>query len=198
MPSGYTAIIGDKKDVTFKEFTIQCSRAFGACIMQRDDPLDVPPKKQSVDAYYEDELKDATRKLNIFLKTPEKEMLVKLKKEIQDKNKKIEINNAKQLKEKDELKARYNSMLTQVEAWQPPTTDHEGLKQFMISQINDSIKWDCNVYPDHPIQQSVNKYYNTQLEYLKDNVENAQKRYNDELKTVTTRNKWIDDLYKSI
>jgi len=198
MPSGYTAIIGDKKDVTFKEFTVQCARAFGACVMQRDDPMDVPPQKQSVDAYYEDGLKNATRELNTFLKTPKKEMLVKLKKEIQDKNKKVEIYNAKQLKEKAELKERYTSMLKKVEAWQPPTSDHEGLKKFMIQQINESISWDCNVYPDHPISESVREYYNTKLEDFKDTVKNAQKRYDEELNMVTTRNKWIDDLYKSI
>ncbi len=44
MPSGYTENIYYGKKVAFKDFALGCARAFGACVMQRDDPADVKPK----------------------------------------------------------------------------------------------------------------------------------------------------------
>ncbi|VTR91619.1 unnamed protein product [Gemmata massiliana] len=34
-------------------------------------------------------------------------------------------------------------MLEHVRAWEPPSTDHENLKQFMIDQLRESIDFDC-------------------------------------------------------
>lgn len=39
-------------------------------------------------------------------------------------------------------------MLDQVQLWQPPTDDHMGLKEFMIQQIEESIKFDCASYAE--------------------------------------------------
>jgi hypothetical protein len=36
-------------------------------------------------------------------------------------------------------------MLAQVQDWQPPTPDHENLKSFMQSQIEESIRFDCGI-----------------------------------------------------
>ena len=44
MPTGYTAIIEDKPGLTLREFALRCARGMGACIMQRDDNMDEPPK----------------------------------------------------------------------------------------------------------------------------------------------------------
>ena len=33
---------------------------------------------------------------------------------------------------------RYETMLAEVEAWQPPTPDHEELKRFMADQLRES------------------------------------------------------------
>jgi len=41
MPSGFTSDIYDGKKITFKDFTLKCARAFGACIHLRDDPITV-------------------------------------------------------------------------------------------------------------------------------------------------------------
>ncbi len=55
---------------------------------------------------------------------------------------------------KHELRRKYEAMLAQVEAWMPPTPDHEGLKQFMRDQITQSIEFDCcTSYYDKPVQR---------------------------------------------
>ena len=43
---------------------------------------------------------------------------------------------------------RLNDMLTQVRAWTPPTTDHAGLKDFMIQQLTVSMPGECAIPPE--------------------------------------------------
>ena len=38
MPTGYTVALYEGKDVTFEDFVMGCSRAFGALISLRDEP----------------------------------------------------------------------------------------------------------------------------------------------------------------
>lgn len=42
MPTGYTASVQDGKITEFRDFAMQCARAFGATITMRDDPSDAP------------------------------------------------------------------------------------------------------------------------------------------------------------
>ena len=58
MPSGYTENIYYGKEVTFKDFALGCARAFGACVMQRDDPADVKPKIMPEESYHTEKLKE--------------------------------------------------------------------------------------------------------------------------------------------
>ena len=57
MPSGYTENIYYGKEVAFKDFALGCARAFGACVMQRDDPADEKPKIMPEESYHTEELK---------------------------------------------------------------------------------------------------------------------------------------------
>lgn len=40
MPTGYTSIIDDNENVTFKEYALRCARGFGALMHLRDESLD--------------------------------------------------------------------------------------------------------------------------------------------------------------
>ena len=52
MPTGYTSIIEDKPGLTLREFALRCARGMGACIMQRDDDMDEPPKAPEPSDYH--------------------------------------------------------------------------------------------------------------------------------------------------
>ena len=41
------------------------------------------------------------------------------------------------------MRERYEAMLVQVKAWTPPTSEHQGLKDFMAKQLEESIDFDC-------------------------------------------------------
>jgi hypothetical protein len=44
MPTGYTAPVQSGEIVELEDFILLCARAFGACVMQRDEPMKSLPK----------------------------------------------------------------------------------------------------------------------------------------------------------
>jgi hypothetical protein len=62
----------------------------------------------------------------------------------------VEQARAKYLAKNQAIEERYRAMLTEVEAWEPPTADHVELKQFMLDQLTESIRFDCSWAPPAP------------------------------------------------
>ena len=92
MPTGYTEDIYNGKDVTFKDFALKCARAFGACVHQRDDDANDPPKlREPNTGYYEERLKKA----KAFKKPTKAEYDLYISKEKADLEKRIEENRFK-------------------------------------------------------------------------------------------------------
>ena len=63
MPTGYTAGIIDGEITTFEQFAIQCTRAFGATIHMRDNPLDSPYEPRTPSDHYVNSLQSQREKL---------------------------------------------------------------------------------------------------------------------------------------
>jgi len=191
MPTGYTTDIYDGKEVSFKDFTLLCARAFGACVTQRDDPLNVKPKIMPEESYHTKEL----NKLKEFKKPTKAEFNSYIKKQKAD--------HLKNIKERNVLKKRYSHMLEEVKKWHPPTKDHESLKQFMIEQLTQSINFDCQTdFSENEIKTFSHMSYDSYvLEKL--DLHNRKLKYHKEqeakeIATIKKRNKWITDLYNSL
>lgn len=192
MPTGYTYLINDKPDLTFKEFALTCTRAFGACLDQRDDPMDVKPKKKELDvSYHTDSIAEIKKR-----KPPTKAEFNKyVYKKITDTYKSIQ--------EKKDLKSRYESMLAKVNNWNIPSSDHDGLKKFMISQIESSIEFDCSTnYEEERLKSIKELTYSQYKKDIKESDVNGLKyhteKIEEEIKSVKLANDWIDKLYKSL
>jgi hypothetical protein len=194
MPSGYTSDIADGKDVSFNDFALKCARAFGACIEQRDDNANDKPKlieRNNKDNYHLEKLEKAK-----MWKSPTKE-------EFDDYVTKQSAYYNEQIDKQNKLKVSYEDMLIKVNKWVPPTTDHEGLKKFMIEQLSESLTHDCcGDYYQGELSQ-INSY--THKEYVDDMMRQNNKDieyHTNELKKdnerVDTRNAWISALYKSL
>jgi hypothetical protein len=192
MATGYTTIIGEREDLTFKEFTLRCARAFGACVMQRDDDLKQPPKKLEVESYHLDSFNEAERNLKKFKVISKKDLQIQFKSDQEKSDREWQ----KSKKESDKLKSKYVSMLDKVKAWNPPTNGHVGLKTFMIQQLEDSIKWDCT--DSKRDNTSFQEWYKAQLEHLEWEVNYHQQEYVKEVGRVKDQNLWIENLYESI
>lgn len=195
MPTGYTAGVASGEITTFKEFALQCARAFGACVTMRDDPFDAAiPEEFKPSSYCVDELAEAKEDLARLQAMSVDQQTVSWKEayanELESHKKYVE-KNLQQLQ-------RYQAMLAEVDAWTPPTGEHEGMKVFMIDQLKESIRFDCDYSHPAPQPSSRSEWYQTELKRAKERVEYAEKALQEEIKRVANRNAWIAALRKSL
>jgi hypothetical protein len=203
MPTGYTAGLVDGTIKTFPEFAKICMRAFGATMHMRDDGLD-EEYRPSVPSTYYTELLARNKK---ELKRLEKVSDATLEKEI-IKNAKKSLKNATDMIDKKRLlKDRLEAILTEVNAYVPPTKEHEGFKTFMIEQISSTINWDTSVdFYEREWQTAtstvknpnVKAYRRRHIKYVKDDIKRNIAEQKKETKRCADANKWVSDLIKSL
>lgn len=142
MPTGYTAKLHDGKEQSFPEFAMSCAHAFGALIELRDMGIDAPvPEEFEPDdsGYSHQQLKKAKEVLRVAQGWDE--ATADAAAEADHKHAHYEWD--KHVQGAADMKARYEAMLEQARAWEPPTAEHQGLKDFMVEQLESSIKFDC-------------------------------------------------------
>lgn len=197
MPTGYADAIKD--GISFENYALNCSKAFGACVTMRDDPMDTPiPKRFEPSNYHIEELEEAKKELLELASKSDDEILV----EIEEGHEKSLSCAKKRAKESQDLRQKYEKMLTRVKNWQPPTSDHVNFKNFMISQIEDRIKFDCseNFYAENlgKKKPTIEEYKSKKITQLNEDIIYHQKEHNEEVERVESRNKWLDDLRQSL
>lgn len=193
MPTGYTADIA--KGITFQQYALNCARAFGALVTMRDDPGDAEiPEAFTPSTYHVEQLDIARQGLARLEAMTQEELEAETDKEYKDGVARYEQFN----KEREGLRAKYEDMLKQAAAWMPPTEEHNGLKRFMISQIEKSIKFDCGYTMPQPTILSANDWLEKQTAQCVHDIEYHKKEQDAENQQIAERNKWIQDLRKSL
>ncbi len=196
MPTGYTAALHDGTQVDFRTFVLTCSRGLMATVHQRDEPLSKLPTPRTVSEYARSYVENCKTNLaNLERVTPE-QADVRAATEYQeqlDHYEQVRINDA-------QLRTRYESTLIQVRAWIPPTKDHQPLKDFMIEQLEDSIKHDCELltYTAKAERKTGQQWLAEQLESARYSLASAEKRLAEEELAVASANAWITALYESL
>lgn len=197
MPTGYTAKIADGQ--SFEDFVLGCARAFGACIMQRDDPMEDKPAKQEASTYHTERLLIAKQNELEFRAMSEADRIDYgeqcKEEEIFRINERIEKNIA--------LADKYTSMFMKVLDWIPPSSDHVELKQFMLKQLQESKDFDCkNDYNYRELEKAKSMtpmdFYNKMMDSIAWNISYHSENAIKELERVNGRNKWIEQLYESL
>lgn len=196
MPSCYTAPIKD--GLEFKDFVMLCSRAMGAMIMMRDEPMDAPiPEKFEPSPYHAerlDEQVEELKKVGFMSLAEAEEAANKEYAEAMD-------NKNERIARKKFLKEKYKALLEKVEAWEPPTANHVGLKEFMAGQLVESIEFDCDVssYEKMVITKKTGDEWRAEkIDKIKKEIEYSKKKHAEELKRTESRNKWLSDLRNSL
>ncbi len=194
MPTGYTCEI--EKGQTFRDFALGCARAFGALMSMRDDPLHKPIPDEFQPSTHNKERADEARAQLDELKTctPEHadEMAAKqFADECDDVKRRFGKNAA--------LRAKYNAMLAQVQAYQPPTPKHEEFKAFMIEQIQSSIKFDCSdSYITAPRRMTGREWLQEQTDSAVKDIAYHEKEYAAEVNRCAERTAWVMALKESL
>ncbi|RPI58299.1 MAG: hypothetical protein EHM48_10330, partial [Planctomycetaceae bacterium] len=108
--------------------------------MMRDDPADAPiPDEVKPSTHHADRLAEALKERAELLKLTQND----IDQRAQDAHREALIRHYKQISKDRTLRMKYELMLERVRNWTPPSTEHVGLKTFMIEQIESSIKFDC-------------------------------------------------------
>lgn len=193
MPTGYTAAIKD--GITFEQFALNCARNFGALIMMRDEPSDA-----EIPEAFQPSTWNATRLVAA------REALAAVEAMTDDECRtQAAIDHKvacdywhKKLRENGELESKYFAMLAEVKAWTPPSPDHQGLRKFMESQIEDSIKFDCGHAPDEPVLLSADEWRAAKIEHLTRDIAYHEKADAEEVERTASRNLWVKQLRESL
>lgn len=198
MPSGYTAAIAD--GITFKDFLMSCARAFGATITMRDDPADAPiPDEFQPSEWNKEQLEKAKANLAEIEALTDEQCAARLEKEKADSRE----YHAAELAKDSGLRQKYDTMLAQVQAWTPPSPEHEGIKKFMVDQIQDSIRFDCGSTYHQDAMEALERltpeaWRAKQIEDAKWSIDYHAKQWDEEVARVAQRNRWIRQLRESI
>jgi hypothetical protein len=197
MPTGYTTATLMEKGQTFQEFIMGCARAFGALIDMRDSPSDAPiPEKFEPSDYNAKRLIEARETLAKL-----KAMTDSEKESFGLAEKSADIQRLEQWLEKDRAQnKRLEEMTSQVQAWNPPTKGHQGLKDFMLQQI--SVSKNNVDYIQSSLSKALAKsamaYYETAVLDAALSIDYHTKESAKEIKRANNQTTWARQLKLSI
>lgn len=195
MPTGYTADVGDGTVTDFRRFALRCSRAFGATIMQRDNPADELPKHREVSSYYASAIAEQEAEIARLTAMSEADAEIAMAAELEASKRRAQTYR----EDKDKTRARYEAMLVEVVHWPAPTPDHIEFKAFMRKQLEESIKFDCSDF-----ELSVAEYANAaswradHRHKAEETLSRRRKDLADDEERCRVANAWIDALYESL
>jgi hypothetical protein len=169
----------------------------------RDESLDVEYKPSEIGDYYEENLKEAQENYNKFKEMSDDDILKIALQEFEE-SKEYHI---KEIEEKKSQREKLESILKATQEFNPPTVKHVEFKKFMIQQIVDTIKWDCDIsYHEDELNklEKNNIIINAQEireEHLKScekDIEYYSKHKDSEEKNCKEANEWIQELFKAL
>lgn len=196
MPTGYTADIKD--GISFSTFALNCARAFGACIMLRDEPGggDKIPEAFEPSDYHAKAVARAQADLAAINDLTPAQRERQAAKAWDD----AETSRLMRLEDMRKQRQAYTEMLAKVDAWAPPTSDHTHLKGFMREQIIQSIDFDCDEsYSSTPTVRLTGEQWAAQrLEDLQRDIRYHQKEHAEEVKRTADRTDWVKALRASL
>ena len=198
MPTGYTSDVQNGKITKFEDFAMQCARGMGALIMMRDLPSNAPiPERFEPSVQYHDEKIAAAEARLAEVRAIS---LPALREAAQQDYTAAVASDDAWMAGRAEARKRYEAMLERVNAWTPPTTEHEGFQAFMRQQLEESIDFDCPTerYTPEPVKLEPEAWAQKQIEEAAKNLAYHTKARREEIERTEARNRWLSDLRKSL
>ena len=199
MPTGHTANLYDGKPQTFTDFAMACARSFGALASLRDHAPDaVIPERFEPDPWAGSRLANAKRTLAALeARTPDEWFA-----DLQESNERLAATNRDAQQEAHQRRRRYQEMLDQVDAWVPPSSEHQQLQTFMRAQLEDSIRYDCTAADGlgvtSRVRLSVEGYRDEQLGAARAELTRATATWGDAIARANQRTWWVQQLRASL
>lgn len=193
MPTGYTAPVQDGEMTDLAEFAWNCARAFFY-----DDSMPASLVKEP-DKYAANRYEEALDKLARAEAMTLGEAMALAVADYEHEKKALE----ESLERSRVYRERYEAMLAKVQTWELPTDEHRALKAFMVQQLEDSIRWDCNIeHTEGALAElkveSAEEYRQNRIAWAKEDVEHCRKRVESGLLNVQETTEWLQALNASL
>ena len=199
MPTGYTSLIKD--GISFEKFVFECSQAF--IPQARDEHFKDWPEFKPSTEYHQKGYDEALDNLGKYSKISDEDLLIEMNKKYDEEVASIH----KYIEEHKDLLEKYVAMRSKVSLWIPPTSDHEGLKKFMLEQIDKSIEFDCeSTYYKDQLERMAKKHVNISLnDYRKEILDQCStglqyhkaEMHKEEVR-ISKTNLWVNTLKNSV
>ncbi len=195
MPTGYTCVVEDGSVTSFREFALRCSRAFGAMVTLREEPLSSELPEFKLEPYYLERVQRCEIDLGNALNMTEAEALEEAQIAFLHETERF----AKYSEDKRVVRERYQKMIAKVESWEPPTSEHVELKNFMLQQLKDSIGGDSDLYLKGPKPcPSGQEWKAERVKHCSEWLAHARESLTNEEERVRSRNLWVKQLRDSL
>ena len=204
MPTGYTAGIIDGEITTFEQFATQCTRAFGATIHMRDNPMDSPYEPRTPSDYHTNSIQSKRERLEEIESMSDEKIVEDFNTQLEED---LKYHQTKMEEDKRNLE-KLNSMLESAKSWIPPTEDHQPFRNFMIEQIESTIKVDGDpsyhvnkiVGIKKQMEEGINpkEYREETIQEIKGQISYHETEYQKELVRCKDSNDWMDKFFESI
>jgi hypothetical protein len=192
MPTGYTAAVVDGKITEFKDFALQCSRAFGALISMRDDPFDAPlPEKIEPSLHHDKALSEARTKLASRLEMEPEQAMQAAAEDYEKRMRSHEAYEAERVAQNN----RIAIMESKVDAWVPPTPEHVEMKKFMQEQLRISVSDYVRPAPERLAGPS---WLVEQIKRATHDIKYHTKEREAEIERASRRTEWLKQLRQSL
>ena len=193
MPTGYTDKIYN--GIEFEDFVLSCSRGFGALIHMRDHGMNAEITLPETGGYHVKGLNKARVELNKVTKISLEEAAVEAEKEYDS----VVAYRMKRDLSQMEKRIQLLDMLVKVDAWTPPTSDHTGLKEFMVKQINETIRGDCETWAEDPVVlKEPQEWLDSRLAQYHRDIDYHMEHLEEDRVRNEKRQAWIINLFESL
>ena len=204
MPTGYTAGIINGEITTFEQFATQCTRAFGATIHMRDNPMDSPYEPRTPSDYYTNSIQSKRERLEEIESMSDEKIVEDFNTHLEED---LKYHQTKMEEDKRNLE-KLNSMLESAKSWIPPTEDHQPFRRFMIEQIETTIKVDGDpsyhvnkmVEIKKQMEEGINpkEYREETIQEIKSQISYHETEHQKELARCKDSNDWMEKFFESI
>lgn len=196
MPTGYTTAIKD--GISFEKYALDCARAFGACVTLRDEPgggENIPDEFKPSD-YHAKAAQKAREDLTALLAMTGEQRERSAAKAWDG----AETARLMRLEDVRKLREAYETMLEKVKIWKPPTPEHAGLHEFMRTQIEQSIDFDCGGnFGNTPTLRLTGDQWAAQEEArLNRDIAYHEKEHAGEVVRAARRTAWVRELREAL
>jgi len=196
MPTGYTDRVASGDITDFKSYALACMRSFGACVTLRDEPLDGNIPKLEPSEYYSKSAERNRIELDRFLFMTSSKRKNLYREHCESTIKEAEDN----IERINKIRKRYEDMLIKAKKFVPPTKDHEKYAEFLVSQLEESIRFDCDTSYYIKLKR-IPKFEDWEDDYIKQrrsDIEYHTRKQEEENQRVNSRNRWIDAVKEAL